>query len=124
MELQPEPDSSEAPLLARLSPGLLKSHYAPETPLLLCERGTLSSLPDAPDEGRLYFSAPGTAGISSGNRTRVLSMTGDLCEAAANLFDMLHELDSMGLKLIRAEEAPGTGLGEAINDRLKKAKKS
>jgi L-threonylcarbamoyladenylate synthase len=51
----------------------------------------------------------------------VLSENGDLTEAAANLFDMLHELDSLGLALIRAEEAPGSGIGEAINDRLRRA---
>ena len=119
VELQPESD--KASLSARLSPGQLKSHYAPGTPLFLCERGGLSLLPDVPDEGRLYFSAPGTAGGLSGNRTRVLSKTGDPFEAAANLFDMLHELDGMGLKLIRAEKAPNLGLGEAINDRLRRA---
>jgi L-threonylcarbamoyladenylate synthase len=53
----------------------------------------------------------------------VLSETADLCEAAANLFDMLHELDSLGLDIIMAEEAPEMGLGTAINDRLKRAQK-
>ena len=56
-------------------------------------------------------------------RARVLSESGNLAEAAANLFDMLHQLDSLGLKLIRVEEAPGHGLGEAINDRLRRAGK-
>jgi L-threonylcarbamoyladenylate synthase len=44
-----------------------------------------------------------------------------MAEAAANLFEMLHELDGLGLSLIRAEEAPASGLGEAINDRLRRA---
>ncbi|MCL2472987.1 MAG: L-threonylcarbamoyladenylate synthase [Treponema sp.] len=123
-----------------LSPGQLKSHYAPGTPLFLYRNGELASLPDKSDEGRLYFSAPAktpaipsakmsgkTFGITDGDRTRVLSVTrvlsatGDMTEAAANLFDMLHELDSLGLRIIRAEEAPSGGLGEAINDRLRRA---
>jgi L-threonylcarbamoyladenylate synthase len=51
----------------------------------------------------------------------MLSKTGSLTEAAANLFDMLHELDSLGLCVIHAEEAPQEGLGAAINDRLQRA---
>jgi len=105
-----------------LSPGQLKSHYAPRTALVLCRRGELASLPDVPGEGRLYFSSPGDSRRGP-DRTRVLSETGDLAEAAANLFDMLHELDCLGLSLIRAEEAPGFGLGVAINDRLRRAEK-
>ena len=106
---------------AQLSPGLLKSHYAPRTPLILCRQGELALLPDIPGEGRLYFSSPGKNNDGAADRTRVLSETGDLAEAAANLFDMLHQMDSMGLTLIRAEEAPGSGLGAAINDRLRRA---
>jgi L-threonylcarbamoyladenylate synthase len=104
-----------------LSPGQMKSHYAPRTPLVLYRPGTLALLPDAADEGRLYFALPGREKKTARDRTRVLSETGDLAEAAANFFDMLHELDSLGLKLIWAEEAPGFGLGLAINDRLRRA---
>jgi len=105
-----------------MSPGQLKSHYAPKTPLVLHRAGELALLPYAPGEGRLYFSRsePCTADNASCENIKVLSQTGDLCEAAANLFDMLHELDSLGLKLIRAEEAPYYGLGTAINDRLRR----
>ena len=106
------------------APGQLKSHYAPRTPLVLCLRGALASLPDAPGEGRLYFSPPENGNSGAAGRSRVLSETGNLTEAAANLFDMLHELDSLGLGLIRAEEAPLSGLGVAINDRLRRAENS
>ena len=102
------------------SPGQLKSHYAPGTPLVLHSRGELAAIPDAENEGRLYFSTDDRITVIK-NRMRVLSETGNLSEAAANLFDMLHQLDSLGLALIRAEEAPGSGLGEAINDRLRRA---
>jgi len=108
--------SSDAPL----SPGQLKSHYAPRAPLVLCKRGEMDAIPYAPGEGRLYFSRP-EKGEIIGERARVLSETGNATEAAANLFDYLHELDSMDLEFIRAEEAPACGLGEAINDRLRRA---
>ena len=126
VELSVEPssgaeDADKATNERPLSPGQLKSHYAPRTPLILCRRGELVSLPDVSGEGRLYFSSPEKKFCGNTDRMRVLSETGDLNEAAANLFDMLHELDSLGLSLIRAEEAPGRGLGEAINDRLRRA---
>jgi len=103
-----------------LSPGQMKNHYAPRTPLVLCKQGEMDATPPEPDEGRLYFSGAKSGSIIQ-ERIRVLSETSDLAEAAANLFDMLHELDNLGLSLIRAEEAPSSGLGEAINDRLRRA---
>jgi L-threonylcarbamoyladenylate synthase len=117
--VEPLSGSSQETGETPVSPGQLKSHYAPRTPLVLYRRGELASLPDTPGEGRLYFSSPRLP--PSKDSARVLSENGNPAEAAANLFDMLHELDSLGLKLIRAEEAPGSGLGEAINDRLRKA---
>jgi L-threonylcarbamoyladenylate synthase len=101
------------------SPGQLRSHYAPRTPLVLHPQGELEHIPLSPGEGRLYFSAPGPGALDPG--VRILSARGDGAEAAANLFDMLHELDLLGLRLIRAEEAPPEGLGAAINDRLRRA---
>ena len=102
------------------SPGMLKNHYAPRTPIVIHKCGELSFIPDANDEGRLYFSVPDNNQCPL-DRARVLSRTGDLREAAANFFNMLHELDSLGLSLIRAEKAPENGLGVAINDRLQRA---
>jgi L-threonylcarbamoyladenylate synthase len=106
------------------SPGQLTSHYAPRTPLVLYCRGALARLPPVQGEGRLYFERPGGAAsftCEEKEGIRFLSETGDTAEAAANLFEMLHQLDGMGLSLIRAEEAPSHGLGEAINDRLRRA---
>ena len=108
--------SSESPT----SPGQLESHYAPGTPLYLYEAGKLDGFPLAADEGRLYFSPGKNTGLNP-ETTRILSETSNLTEAAANFFDMLHDLDNLGLKIIRAEMAPAFGLGEAINDRLRKA---
>jgi len=105
---------------APLSPGQSKNHYAPRTPLVLHKHGELDTVPPEPDEGRLYYSRSKSGVVASG-RIRVLSESPDPVEAAANLFDMLHELDNLGLRLIRAEEAPASGLGDAINDRLRRA---
>ena len=130
------PHSEDAPVS---SPGRLKSHYAPRTPLSLHSGDELISMPMLPGEGRLFFSAPPCAltGCGAGNgftgggvisgvtgsgaRIKILSAKGDAIEAAANFFDMLHDLDKLGLSVIRAEEAPPDGLGAAINDRLRRA---
>jgi L-threonylcarbamoyladenylate synthase len=54
-------------------------------------------------------------------RIKVLSESGTGPEAAANLFDLLHELDRMRPSRIRVEMAPPEGLGQAVNDRLTRA---
>lgn len=88
------------------APGQLLSHYAP--------RGTvrLNATSAGADEHLLGFGA--LAGTLS------LSPRGDLAEAAANLFDCLHKLDALGGPIAVAP-IPHTGLGRAINDRLKRA---
>jgi L-threonylcarbamoyladenylate synthase len=93
------------------SPGQLASHYAPRTPLRLnannIERG----------EALLAFGPD----VPAAALVRNLSPTGDLTEAAANLFAMLRELDASGAPYIAAMPIPEYGLGEAINDRLRRA---
>lgn len=93
------------------SPGMLASHYAPDAALRL----NATSL--AGDEGLLAFGSAAPAG--DGPR-RNLSPTGDLREAAANLFAMLRELDGIS-SAIAVVPIPQTGLGRAINDRLVRA---
>ena len=88
------------------SPGMLASHYAPNAAL------RLNATSFAPDEASLGF-GPGTFTLN-------LSPTGDLREAARTLFSMLHQLDSQASR-IAVSPIPMTGLGEAINDRLKRA---
>jgi L-threonylcarbamoyladenylate synthase len=117
----------------QFSPGQLKSHYAPRTPLVIHPYGEMLSegkplsfgkpenFPLTPNEGRLYFSGRKMRNENITENVRILSMTGNMIEAAANLFEMLHELDSLGLKVIHAEEVPSEGLGAAINDRLQRA---
>jgi L-threonylcarbamoyladenylate synthase len=91
------------------SPGQLLSHYAPRAPL---RPGAQDALPG---EALLGFGplAPETA--------LNLSPTGDLREAAANLFSYLRALDALEPSAIAVMPIPEAGLGEAINDRLRRA---
>jgi len=91
------------------SPGMLERHYAPGTPLRLDAR-------DAADGEALLGFAMGR-----GKATLDLSPSGDLREAAANLFNMLRHLDDGGYATIAVAPIPEEGLGRAINDRLRRA---
>ena len=94
------------------SPGQLVNHYAPRAALRLNARDV------KPGEALLAFGAH----VPEGARvTSNLSATGDEKEAAANLFAMLRELDSSGAQSIAVMPVPERGLGEAINDRLRRA---
>lgn len=99
-------------IAAPKSPGLLASHYAPNLPL------RLNVLDVRPHEALLTFGPRPPAGAVL---TRNLSPTGDLVEAAANLFAMLRELDRADLAGIAVMPIPDRGLGRAINDRLRRA---
>ena len=88
------------------APGMLASHYAPEASL------RLDATDVAPGEASLGF-GPGTFTLN-------LSPSGDLREAARNLFSMLHQLDASHAR-IAVSPIPPTGLGAAINDRLARA---
>lgn len=103
--------ASQAQTGAKISaPGMLLSHYAPNAHMRLDAR---------PAQGEAFL-AFGSAEPFDGI-TRNLSENGDLHEAARNLFSMLHELDATGLAMIAVAPIPETGLGEAINDRLRRA---
>ena len=99
------------------SPGMLAAHYAPRAPLRLdagaeLEEGeALLAFGNAPESDR----AAGFAAV------RNLSPAGDLTEAAANLFRLLHELDALDPAAIAVSPVPEDGLGAAINDRLRRA---
>jgi L-threonylcarbamoyladenylate synthase len=94
------------------SPGRLPSHYAPDRPLRLAATEVRG------DEGLLAFGPEVPPGAAV---TRNLSPTGDLREAAANLFALLRDLDRAGVAGIAAMPVPDHGLGRAINDRLRRA---
>jgi L-threonylcarbamoyladenylate synthase len=97
---------------ARKSPGQLHSHYAPSRPVRL-EATTVAA-----DEALLAF---GPNPLTGAKRTLNLSVTGDLGEAAANLFAHLRALDRLDIVRIAVMAVPHTGLGLAINDRLRRA---
>lgn len=89
------------------SPGMLASHYAPGLPV------RLNVTAARPDEAMLALGGiPGTLNLSP---------SGDLEEAAANLFAMLRALDRPGYTAIAVAPIPEHGLGLAINDRLRRA---
>jgi L-threonylcarbamoyladenylate synthase len=92
------------------SPGRLASHYAPRARL------RLNALDAAPDEALLAFGPK----VPAARRVLNLSPSGDLGEAAANLFAMLRALDAED-GAIAVMPIPSSGLGEAINDRLMRA---
>jgi L-threonylcarbamoyladenylate synthase len=94
------------------SPGRLASHYAPGRPLRLEARHA------GGDEALLAF---GPAPASGARTTLNLSESGDLIEAAANLYAMLHALDDPRHAAIAVMPIPERGLGAAINDRLRRA---
>jgi len=101
-------DAGQAPR----APGQLASHYAPARPLRLEARSV------AADEALLAF---GPRPLAGARATLNLSATGDLAEAAANLFAMLRRLDRPDVRAIAVMPIPPRGLGEAIHDRLERA---
>jgi L-threonylcarbamoyladenylate synthase len=103
IDLGLEPAGSEA----IEAPGQLRSHYAPAKTLRLDAREA------AGGEWLIGF------GPIAGDAT--LSASGDLIEAAANLFEKLHEAEAAEAPRIAVAPIPGSGLGAAINDRLRRA---
>ncbi len=89
------------------APGQLASHYAP--------KGTVRLNVETPRDGETLL------GFGPVDASYSLSRSGDLVEAAANLFDCLHQLDEAGVTQIAVSPIPHHGLGAAINDRLKRA---
>ena len=98
-----------------LAPGMLASHYAPRTPVRL----------NASDvhvgEALLAFGPGKVARAEYASAVMNLSPRGDLAEAAANLFGYLRTLDTKNADAIAVMPIPDDGLGEAINDRLRRA---
>ena len=94
------------------SPGRLASHYAPSLPLRLDATSPLNG------EALLAFGPEAPAGFAA---VLFLSRSGDLTEAAANLFAMLRRLDRAPFTGVAVMPIPEAGLGRAINDRLRRA---
>ncbi len=100
-----------------VSPGQLKKHYSPRTPLRLIKSAPLK-LKAGIKYGYLAFRSKPALPVKS---AAILSRSRDLTEAAANLFSHLHKLDRAGVDIILAEAVPAKGLGRAIMDRLRRA---
>jgi L-threonylcarbamoyladenylate synthase len=98
-----------------LAPGMLASHYAPRTAVRLNAVGV------DPGEALLAFGPVGVTGVDAAAAVMNLSERGDLPEAAARLFGYLRALDRVGARAIAVMPVPHHGLGEAINDRLRRA---
>ena len=109
-EASPEAGANEAERRPT-APGQLTSHYAPRAKL------RLNAFHPEPGEMFLAFGPDAPHDVPGLN----LSPSGDLAEAAANLYAYLHILDETGVDTIAVAPIPETGLGEAINDRLRRA---
>ncbi len=104
-----------------LSPGQLLRHYSPKTPLKIIKDKKDIKIPKNLKAGLLALKPPDDEFKKLFIKIKVLSQTGDLKEAAKNLFSYLNSLDKEGLDIIYAEAPPQVGLGRAILDRLKRA---
>jgi L-threonylcarbamoyladenylate synthase len=109
------PDDPDGDTGQPLAPGMLASHYAPRTPV------RLNADRVGPGEALLAFGPHPVPGIDAATAVMNLSPSGDLTEAAAHLFGYLRALDAKGARVIAVMPVPHHELGEAINDRLRRA---
>ena len=125
--VQETENREQCPQNGLVSPGLLKSHYAPKTPLLVLSRDDITKKAYEKDCAFLFFDGVSRDAWIEAQKPpkleyiRVLSESGQALEAASLLFEILHELDNGNILRIFAQYAPSHGLGEAINDRLHRA---
>jgi len=115
LTLRQPPEDAESDSDQPLAPGMLASHYAPRTKV------RLNAMRLEPGEALLAFGTDAVSGIEAAAAVMNLSVRGDLDEAAANLFGHLRALDTRAARTIAVMPIPDDGLGEAINDRLRRA---
>ena len=113
--LKQPPADADGDSAQPLAPGMLASHYAPRAKVRLQAKSV------APGEALLAFGLGAISGIDAAAMVMNLSERGDLNEAATNLFGHLRALDARGARTIAVMPIPDEGLGEAINDRLRRA---
>ena len=114
-ELAQPPGDADSDSGQPLAPGMLASHYAPRTLV------RLNACNVEPGEALLAFGPVAVSVVDAATSVMNLSARGDLNEAAANLFGYLRSLDTKGAHTIAVMPVPHHGLGEAINDRLRRA---
>lgn len=116
------------------SPGQLKSHYAPKATLFVLSREDIINQLYEKDNvdvrkiAYLFFDGSARDAWLTAQKeklpetviVRTLSESGQTLEAASRLFEILHELDNSNVTKILAQSAPQHGIGEAINDRLRR----
>lgn len=104
------------------APGMLSRHYAPETNTYLVTdvEGFIAGQPDMKIGVLLFDKEIDSPKVEY---QEILSINGDLKEAASKLYASLHKLDTLNLDIIVAERFPDLGLGKSINDRLERATK-
>jgi L-threonylcarbamoyladenylate synthase len=115
LKLQQPPADTNSETAQPLAPGMLASHYAPRTKVRLGAEHVEEG------EALLGFGLPLPPGADRAMAAMNLSARGDLHEAAAHLFGYLRALDALQARTIAVMPIPGEGLGEAINDRLRRA---
>ena len=108
-------ESTSKPGQPMLAPGQCDTHYRPQVPLYYGEVPAGYALPE--HTVRIAF------GTQEGPipATVNLSATGDMTEATARLYAFMHDLDKSEYDLILVDPIPNTGVGMALNDRLKRA---
>lgn len=117
--LRPKPDATKSGAeQLPMAPGCLKKHYAPKAELRIIKRGEIVDC--STEYAYIAFCQKPDLPEGSFNTVKILSPSGKMSEAAANLFYVLHELEDSGITRIYAEEVPAEGLGLAIMDRLKR----
>jgi L-threonylcarbamoyladenylate synthase len=108
-------ESTSKPGQPMLAPGQCDTHYRPQVPLYYGEIPVGYTLPE--HTVRIAF------GTQAGPipATVNLSATGDMVEATSKLYAFMHDLDKTDYDLILVDPIPNTGVGMALNDRLKRA---
>ena len=107
---------------APVAPGMLSRHYAPSTDTLLTNdvEKLIQSYPDKKIGLLLFQNLIKNIPIE---QQEILSKSGNLKEAAKNLYAAMHRLDKLNLEMIIAERLPDVGLGKTMNDKLQRATK-
>ncbi|MEQ9467500.1 MAG: L-threonylcarbamoyladenylate synthase [Ekhidna sp.] len=100
------------------APGMLKSHYSPGRKLIIGDIVENLKSHDPSTTGIISFKD--IHNVPETNRA-ILSPSGDMDEAARNIFSALRKMDQAHINVILAEFVPNEGLGKAINDRLRRA---
>jgi L-threonylcarbamoyladenylate synthase len=104
---------------AQVAPGQLARHYSPHAAVVLHARlADRAALPGAADEAWLFLRKPK---LARGPQVFWLDAGGDMRGAAHRLFSVLRRIDEAGFRRIHTQLARGSGLAEAVNDRLRRA---